>query len=43
MDRYIVELSLNIWSDTDKGAVKVAQDICDKQKEKFDNRCNTCD
>ena len=40
MDRYRVELSLNVWSDTDKGAVKVAQDICDKQKEKFDNRCN---
>ena len=39
-DRYRVELSLNIWSDTDKGAVKVARDICDKQKEKFDNRCN---
>ena len=35
-DRYRVELSLNIWSDTDKGAVKVARDICDKQKEKFD-------
>jgi hypothetical protein len=39
MDRYRVELSLNVWSDTDKGAVKVARDICDKQKEKFDNRC----
>ena len=39
MDRYRVELTLNVWSDTDKGAVKVAQDICDKQKEKFDNRC----
>ena len=39
MERYRVELSLNVWSDTDKGAVKVAQDICDKQKEKFDNRC----
>ena len=30
MERYKVELTLNIWSDTDKGAVKVAQDICDK-------------
>tara|TARA_R100001591_G_scaffold24252_1_gene34108 strand:- start:246 stop:467 length:222 start_codon:yes stop_codon:yes gene_type:complete len=39
MDRYRVELTLNVWSDTDKGAVKVAQDICDEQKEKFDNRC----
>ena len=39
MDRYRVELTLNVWSDTDKGAVKIAQDICDKQKEKFDNRC----
>ena len=34
-DRYRVELSLNIWSDTDKGAVKVARDICDTQKEKL--------
>ena len=39
MDRYRVELTLNVWSDTDKGAVKIAQDICDKQKQKFDNRC----
>ena len=39
MERYRVELTLNVWSDTDRGAVKVAQDICDKQKEKFDNRC----
>jgi len=39
MNRYTVELSLNVWSDTDKGAVKIAQDICDKQKQKFDNRC----
>ena len=39
MERYRVELTLNVWSDTDKGAVKIAQDICDKQKEKFDNRC----
>ena len=39
MDRYRVELSLNVWSDTDKGAVKVAQDISDRQKQKFDNRC----
>ena len=39
MDRYRVELSLNVWSDTDKGAVKIAQDICDEQKQKFDNRC----
>ena len=38
-DRYRVELSLNIWSDSDTEAVKVAQDICDEQKQKFDNRC----
>ena len=39
MDRYRVELSLNIWCDSDREAVKIAQNICDEQKQKFDNRC----
>ena len=38
-DRYRVELSLNIWCDSDREAVKIAQNICDEQKQKFDNRC----
>ena len=37
-DRYRVELSLNIWCDSDTEAVKIAQDICDKQKEKFSRK-----
>ena len=39
MDRYRVELSLNIWCDSDTEAVKIAEDICNQQKQKFDNRC----
>ena len=39
MDRYRVELSLNIWWDRDTKAVKIAEDICNQQKQKFDNRC----
>ena len=39
MDRYRVELSLNIWCDSDREAVKIAQNICDEQKQKFDNNC----
>ena len=38
-DRYRVELSLNIWCDSDTKAVKIAEDICNQQKQKFDNRC----
>jgi hypothetical protein len=38
-DRYRVELSLNIWCDSDTEAVKIAEDICNQQKQKFDNRC----
>ena len=38
-DRYRVELSLNIWCDSDDEAKKVAEDICNDQKKKFDNRC----
>ena len=39
MDRYRVELSLNIWCDSDTEAVKIAEDICNQQKQKFDKRC----
>ena len=39
MERYRVELSLNIWAEDDVEALKIANEICDKQKEKFDNRC----
>ena len=38
-DRYRVELSLNIWCDSDEKAKKIAEDICNDQKKKFDNRC----
>ena len=39
MDRYRVELSLNIYCDSDKEAIKIAEDICNEQNKKFDNRC----
>lgn len=39
MDRYRVELSLNIYCDSDDKAKQIAEDICKKQKKKFDNRC----
>tara|TARA_R100001082_G_scaffold45324_1_gene24172 strand:- start:1075 stop:1266 length:192 start_codon:yes stop_codon:yes gene_type:complete len=38
-DRYRVELSLNIWCDSDDEARQVAEDICNDQKKRFDNRC----
>lgn len=38
-DRYRVELSLNIWCENDLKAKKIAQDICDNQNKRFDNRC----
>ena len=38
-DRYRVELSLNIWCDSDDKAKKIAEDICNEQKKRFDNRC----
>ena len=38
-DRYRVELSLNIWCEDDLKAKKIAQDICDNQNKRFDNRC----
>ena len=37
-DRYRVELSLNIWCEDDLKAKKIAQDICDNQNKRFDNR-----
>ena len=38
-DRYRVELSLNIWCDSDGKAKEIAEDICNEQKKRFDNRC----
>tara|TARA_R100001163_G_C4990050_1_gene142952 strand:+ start:72 stop:251 length:180 start_codon:yes stop_codon:yes gene_type:complete len=38
-DRYRLELSLNIWCDSDNKAKKIAEDICNDQKKRFDNRC----
>ena len=39
MDRYRVELSLNIYCDSDDKAKQIAEDICKEQKNRFDNRC----
>ena len=39
MDRYRVELSLNIWCDSDDKAKEIAEDICNEQRKRFDNRC----
>ena len=38
-DRYRVELSLNIWCDNDEKAKDIALNICNKERKKFDNRC----
>ena len=38
-DRYRVELSLNIWCDSDEEAKKIALNICNKENDKFDNKC----
>jgi len=38
-DRYRVELSLNIWCDSDEKAKEIAENICDEQRKRFDNRC----
>ena len=40
MDRYTVDLQLYIWADNDKEAIKIAQEIQQRQRDKFDNRCN---
>ena len=40
MDRYTVDLQLYIWADSDKEAIKIAQEIQQRQRDKFDNRCN---
>ena len=39
-DRYRVELSLNIWCDSDEKAREIAEDICNEQRKKYDNRCH---
>tara|TARA_X000001316_G_C905867_1_gene22595 strand:+ start:86 stop:271 length:186 start_codon:yes stop_codon:yes gene_type:complete len=38
-NRYRVELSLNIWCESDEQAKAIAEKICDEQKQRFDNRC----
>ena len=38
-NRYRVELSLNIWCESDEEAKAIAEKICDEQKQRFDNRC----
>ena len=38
-DRYRVELSLNIWCDSDEKAKEIALNICNKEINKFDNKC----
>ena len=38
-NRYRVELSLNIWCESDEDAKAIAEKICDEQKQRFDNRC----
>ena len=40
MDRYTVDLQLYIWADSDKEAIKIVQEIQQRQRDKFDNRCN---
>ena len=39
MNRYRVELFLNVWADDDESARKIVENICDEQKQRFDNRC----
>ena len=39
-NRYRVELSLNIWCDDDESALQIAKNICEEQKQRFDNRCH---
>ena len=38
MNRYRVEISLNVWADDDKSALQIVENICDEQKQRFDNR-----
>ncbi len=38
-NRYRVELSLNIWCESDEEAKAIAEKICYEQKQRFDNRC----
>ena len=40
MDRYTIDLQLYIWADSDKEAVELARKIQQRQRDKFDNRCN---
>ena len=38
-NRYRVELSLNIWCESDEDAKRISNEICEEQKTRFDNRC----
>ncbi len=38
-NRYRVELSLNIWCESDEDAKRISNEICEEQKKRFDNRC----
>ena len=40
MDRYTIDLQLYIWADSDKEAIELARKIQQRQRDKFDNRCN---
>ena len=39
-NRYRVELSLNIWCESDEDAKRISNEICEEQKKRFDNRCH---
>ena len=38
-NRYRIELSLNIWCESDEDAKRISNEICEEQKKRFDNRC----
>ena len=38
-ERYRVELSLNVWAESDEQAKEIAESIVEEQKKRFDNRC----
>lgn len=39
-DRYTVEMSLFIWAKDDEEAKRIALEIQQRQRDKFDNRCH---
>ena len=38
-ERYRVELSLNVWAESDEQAKEIVESIVEEQKKRFDNRC----